>query len=600
MLCLYGIAACSTAAPPATQVIVRIDGDDGVRALSELRVELYRADATSESQAVERRPFGLTTGTPRTGQVRLPFSFVIARGRADRFLLVVSGYRAGSAAPHIEQKVIASFREQQTELLQVYLSSSCLETVCESLQQTCRAASEDALTTASCAPVRVLETTPIEPGGELDLPGSSPGGMDRDAAGEASDHDAGAVDAHAGPSTTDSSPREPPEAGIAAPSADAGGDPPGTEPDAAADAAPAVDCGTSPMLAGCGARCAAANVCSSPDYPCVELGASGYTCEGQLADWPMPDSSPGAKHPASYDAASIPGVLIDNVTKLQWQRTPPESLTGCQSDRVLNGSPRAASYACTWQEATQYCAQLELGGLRNWRLPSVIEALSLADDARQSPAIDPLFYRTDAEKESAWYMIWTASSDVNDPASAWVVDFSYGAASHAKRQRTDPLRLRCVHSGASLGPATYTPAQRYQVDEAAGSVTDTRTGLTWEQPISARKYDRDGAATHCSMLGAGYRVPTRKELLTLVDFTREQPAVVAAFPNTPAELAYGTQPSDWFWTTTPWFLLREGAESRCTASTCFLTVEFASGLNGLASPTMVDLHPSQGYVRCVK
>jgi len=594
---------------------VRIDGDEEVRALSELRVELYPADATSESKAVERRPFRLTTGTPLPGQVRLPFSFGITRGKAERFLLVVTGYRAGSSSPRIEQKVIASFREQQTELLQLYLSADCLEKMCESLQQSCRAADDGEPAAASCAPVRVLDTTPIQPGDELELPTPwSPVGTTRDAS-DATASDAGAT-GRTDASASDSAPPGPRDGSVAPQGDDAGGEPmrpadasatgaadaaADSVADAAPDAAPAPDCEKTPMLAGCGPRCAALNVCSSPDYPCVELGGGGYTCQGQLADWPMPDSSPGAKHPTSYDVASLPGVVIDNVTKLHWQRTPPESLTGCQSDRVQNGSPRALSYACTWQEAAQYCAQLELAGLRDWRLPSVIEALSLADDARQSPAIDPIFYRTDAEKESAWYMIWTASSDVGDPASAWVVDFSYGAASHGRWLRSGPLRLRCVHSApAPSAPAAYTPAQRYQVDQAAGSVTDTRTNLTWEQPISAIKYDRDGAAAHCSMLGGGYRVPTRKELLTLVDFTRELPAVVAAFPSTPAELAYGTQLSDWFWTTTPWYLSREGAESRCTASTCFLTVEFASGLNGLASPTMVDLHPSRGYVRCVK
>lgn len=596
--CLCCLAACSPTEPPSTQVIVRIDGDESVRTLSELRVELYPFDATSEEQAVERRPFRLTQGVPGPGQVRLPFSFVIAPGGADRFLLVLTGFRSGSSAAQIEQKAIASFRAEQTELLQLYLSDACFSQVCTGLRHTCHAETHGELASTSCMPVRTLETTPIMPGAELDLPPplAPPVGESRDA----SVGDVGvAVPATDAP---DAAVSAAPEAGapvippLGRDASASGG------PDAAVPAAGnTLDCAATPTLRDCAARCASRNECGSPDYPCVEVEPAGYTCQGQLADWPMPDSSPGAKHPGSYDASAVAGVVIDNVTKLQWQRTPAESLSGCRSDRVQNASPRAPSYACTWPEAVQYCAQLELGGASDWRLPSVIEALSLADDTRQGPAIDPIFYRTDAEKESAWHMVWTASSVVDRPDSAWVVDFSYGPASHASRLRSDALRVRCVRSGASLaGAVTYTPALRYRVEKAAGRVLDTRTGLTWEDPISGSPYDKDGAAAHCTALGADYRVPTRKELLTLVDFTRQLPAVVAPFTSTPSAPALGDRAADWFWTTTPWYLDRETPDSQCSASTCVQTVEFASGQTGLASPTMVDRHASRGYVRCVK
>jgi hypothetical protein len=44
-------------------------------------------------------------------------------------------------------------------------------------------------------------------------------------------------------------------------------------------------------------------------------------------------------------------------------------------------------------------------------------------------------------------------------------------------------------------------------------------------------------------LGGGYRLPTVKELLTIVDFSKSNPAIDSnAFPNTPAVA---------FWTATP-------------------------------------------------
>jgi hypothetical protein len=43
--------------------------------------------------------------------------------------------------------------------------------------------------------------------------------------------------------------------------------------------------------------------------------------------------------------------------------------------------------------------------------------------------------------------------------------------------------------------------------------------------------------------GVGWRLPTRRELLTLVDTQAESPTIDAAFAGTPSE---------WFWSATPW------------------------------------------------
>jgi hypothetical protein len=55
--------------------------------------------------------------------------------------------------------------------------------------------------------------------------------------------------------------------------------------------------------------------------------------------------------------------------------------------------------------------------------------------------------------------------------------------------------------------------------------------MTWQQ-----------AKDYAANLDDGWRLPTRAELLTLVDDTRHGPAC-AVFPDCP---------SDWFWTSTPW------------------------------------------------
>ncbi len=77
---------------------------------------------------------------------------------------------------------------------------------------------------------------------------------------------------------------------------------------------------------------------------------------------------------------------------------------------------------------------------------------------------------------------------------------------------------------------------------------DATTGLEWQTTPFAASMQWEEADAACKALRIGghddWRLPTRVELLTLVDDTRHDPAIDAdAFPNTP---------SKWFWTATPY------------------------------------------------
>jgi formylglycine-generating enzyme required for sulfatase activity len=84
------------------------------------------------------------------------------------------------------------------------------------------------------------------------------------------------------------------------------------------------------------------------------------------------------------------------------------------------------------------------------------------------------------------------------------------------------------------------PAGRYTT--SGGTVYDTKTKLTWQQAVPSTPYTWDGAKTYCAGLnlaGTGWRLPTVKELQTIVDDSRTSPAIdTTAFPATP---------SDYFW-----------------------------------------------------
>jgi hypothetical protein len=79
------------------------------------------------------------------------------------------------------------------------------------------------------------------------------------------------------------------------------------------------------------------------------------------------------------------------------------------------------------------------------------------------------------------------------------------------------------------------PEGHFEVN--GGTVEDTATGLSWQRSVADENHDAQGALSYCAGLelaGNGWRLPTIKELHTLVDETRTKPAIdPKAFPGTP-------------------------------------------------------------------
>jgi hypothetical protein len=81
------------------------------------------------------------------------------------------------------------------------------------------------------------------------------------------------------------------------------------------------------------------------------------------------------------------------------------------------------------------------------------------------------------------------------------------------------------------------PAGRYLT--SGGTVTDTKTKLIWQQIVSSSTYTWANAPAYCQTVGAtlggtGWRLPTIKELQTIVDYSRSGASIdPIAFPATP-------------------------------------------------------------------
>jgi hypothetical protein len=290
------------------------------------------------------------------------------------------------------------------------------------------------------------------------------------------------------------------------------------------------------------------------DAAALEATVSGRSSEVPKAlrchaAWPMPNlSGSGLPHPQSYDT-SDPDVVLDRVTGLSWQRV---VMTSVYNHR----------------QAIDYCGGLTLAGRHDWRLPAIIELASISDTSRADPAADPVVF-----PNTSSLAFWSSQTDITNTGLGWYVFFKTGGV-HVGDDVTRFRRVRCVRGPASCTDPEVNP---YSVTE--DSVHDDRTGLTWQRAFAHDNYVWQDAKTFCSKItsnGGGWRLPSVRELLTLVDVTRFEPSIdSSAFPNTPIEF---------FWSSSP---------SLAPAGTAW-GVNFTRGSSGAAVVT------SQAHVRCVR
>ncbi len=112
------------------------------------------------------------------------------------------------------------------------------------------------------------------------------------------------------------------------------------------------------------------------------------------------------------------------------------------------------------------------------------------------------------------------------------------------------LSLAVVGGVASLTFFAYANAPAGRYTTANGTVYDTKTKLTWQQAVPSTTYTWANAKAYCSGLslaGTGWRLPTVKELHTIVDESRPNPMTNPWIdPN-----AFPSTPSDYFWSSSP-------------------------------------------------
>lgn len=236
------------------------------------------------------------------------------------------------------------------------------------------------------------------------------------------------------------------------------------------------------------------------------------------------------------DKASEWHMVKDNVSGLIWDV------------KTEDGSIHDKHNVYSWEQATKTYVkklnQLKFGGYQDWRLPTVKELTSLINRSQSNPATDTEYF---PHTVPSFYWAGTTMPYMED--YSWIVDFATGYVfSYCQPNK---YHVRAVRGIPEELVHTVT-------DNEDGTVTDFTTGLMWKKETE-KMLTWEEALTYCERLNfAGYldwRLPNVNELLSLVDYSQNEPCInTELFPNTRNE-PYWTSTTNVLVPTHAWMVL---------------------------------------------
>jgi hypothetical protein len=246
------------------------------------------------------------------------------------------------------------------------------------------------------------------------------------------------------------------------------------------------------------------------------------------------------------------GTITDTITDLMWQKA--------------EGGSQASSVAGA------YCESLSLGGHSDWRLPTVLELQSLVIYVASSSATINKTYFPNAQASGYLTSATTVSNMLPEPL---VVNFGNGSILPDGYHPPSGY-VRCVRGSQEAASLT---------DNGNGTVTDSNTGLMWQQGEPGNMTWTD-ALSYCDALilggNSGWRVPNVKELLSIVDYASTSSATINTtfFPNVNTGTMYWSSTTD-------------------VSSNTGNNAKYAWGVSFGGGLTPDDFKSESDYVRCV-
>jgi len=295
---------------------------------------------------------------------------------------------------------------------------------------------------------------------------------------------------------------------------------------------------------------------------CPSPGQALYGQDGNYSiNTPSYTKLDGSCNVLPYSATSW--VMVrDNVTGLIWENKTDDG-TIHDKDNAYTWYDPADPYPGTQGSGADTKDFLDalnsahFGGYSDWRLPTIKELMSIVNHGipYPGPTIDTGYFSNTA---ASWH--WSSTTYAYGTGNAWYVNFNYGYDYVINKDAGGCVRavrgglpgslghltiglFDSVDSGSSDDASTDTGSY---TDNGDGTVTDTSTGLRWQQAGSSNTQTWVQALAYCMGLNLGgytdWRLPTSKELQSLVDYSRYNPAIYTTyFSNTAAS---------WYWSST--------------------------------------------------
>ena len=345
------------------------------------------------------------------------------------------------------------------------------------------------------------------------------------------------------------------------------------------------------------------------EIPCPSSGQPFYGQDAQYTSNPMSYTKLDGSGNALLDSAASWVMVKDNVTGLVWEMKnnkdgKPDYSNPHDADNIYTwydsnpatngGDPGTPGAGTCTEDFIKALNDANYGGNNDWRLPTIKELGYIVNYSIPSPGptIDTGYFPNTA---ASWY--WSSTTFANYTNIAWRVYFSDSHGYVSYRAKSVGGCARAVRGGQSellgdLVVGSFDAADSIPIKDATastggytdngdGTATDTSTGLTWQQASSSNCLTWEQALAYCEGLNIGgsadWRLPTIKELRSLVDYNRYIPAInTTYFPSTF---------ESWYWSSTTTAFNTDGAWG----------VDFDSGND--SSNYRKD---SEGYARAVR
>lgn len=237
-------------------------------------------------------------------------------------------------------------------------------------------------------------------------------------------------------------------------------------------------------------------------------------------------SATSSRHGDDRISCPIPGQIYygqdGNYSRHPLSIIPHPSISGVEVDTV-SGLMMIADrdISVNFDEAQAYCDTLTTGGL-SWRLPTMFEAVSLIV---QLAAYEEITW---TNKDWTWFDFWSSEHSAVSASETWVVSTDHGEyQNHAIGRRVvNSLRPRllCVSGGFERQPS-------FELSSTSTTVIDGARNLEWETGTSTSAMSWSAALSYCENRTydgkSDWRLPSVKELVTLVDYSTHSPAIHA-------------------------------------------------------------------------